>query len=103
MVTQMLDLLPCADVIEKLSARCQYCEADGRQRRAVFTLRKVADDRQEVVGGADMYAPVCRRCYLSLSQLAEFSGADSEGTSASGGGLVGHDEEASSAARENTA
>lgn len=79
--TQLLDLVPCADTIEKLTAQCQYCEASGRARPAVFTLRKVADDRQEVVGGADLYAPVCRRCYLSLSKLAEFSGADSETSS----------------------
>ena len=39
------------------------------QRPALFSLRIAADSRQEVVGGADKYAPVCRHHYVSLSKV----------------------------------
>lgn len=42
---------------------------EKRRVAAVFSLRITADSRQEVVGGADVYAPVCRRHYVQLSQL----------------------------------
>lgn len=70
---QVLDLVPHADDVVKLHARCAYCDCNAR-----FTLRIVADERQEVVGGADKYAPVCRQHYMSLSSLREFSGASSQ-------------------------
>ena len=41
---------------------------------AVFSLRISADTRQEVVGGADVYAPVCRRHYVQLSQVRQPEG-----------------------------
>ena len=53
-----------ADSIVKLSAQCAYCS-----RNAGFTLRIACDDRQEVIGGADKYAPVCRRHFRDLSQV----------------------------------
>lgn len=61
---QVLDLIPVSDSITKLSADCAYCG-----QPALFSLRIAADQRQEVVGGADKYAPVCRRHYVCLSQL----------------------------------
>ncbi|EFN54017.1 hypothetical protein CHLNCDRAFT_25389 [Chlorella variabilis] len=64
---QVLDLLPMADSVTKLTAHCKFC--DQRRVAAVFSLRITADSRQEVVGGADVYAPVCRRHYVQLSQL----------------------------------
>ncbi len=51
-----------ADSVTKLSARCQFCES-----RALFSLRISADKRVVVVGGADKYAPVCRRHYTELT------------------------------------
>lgn len=64
----MLDLVPHADKITKLQAHCQYCLQTGVKRAAPFTLRYTAgsDTRQEVVGGAEQYAPVCRHHYVSL-------------------------------------
>jgi thymidine kinase len=41
---------------------------------AVFSLRISADTRQEVVGGADVYAPVCRQHYVQLSQVRQPEG-----------------------------
>lgn len=43
--------------------------AQGVPRPALFSLRIAADSRQEVVGGADKYAPVCRHHYIRLSQV----------------------------------
>ena len=61
MAPQVLDVLPLADTVTKLAARCAYCGSP-----ALFSLRIAADARQEVVGGADKYAPVCRRHYAAL-------------------------------------
>ena len=61
---QVLDVLPLADTVTKLAARCQHCGAPAH-----FSLRVSADDRLEVVGGADTYLPVCRSHYASLSHV----------------------------------
>lgn len=48
----------------------QHEQHAGQQPRpALFSLRIAADSRQEVVGGADKYAPVCRHHYLRLTQV----------------------------------
>jgi thymidine kinase len=78
---QVLDLVPLADSITKLSAICTYCREDaaaaagggaaggGRAAPAVFSLRIAGDPAaQELVGGADKYAPVCRRHYVQMSR-----------------------------------
>lgn len=67
---QVLDLLPLADSVTKLAAHCKFCEQGGRRVPASFSLRISADRRQEVVGGADVYAPVCRRHYVELARPA---------------------------------
>lgn len=56
----VLDIIPIADTVTKLSARCEVC---GQQ--AVFTLRKTADTKTELIAGADVYMPVCRKHYMS--------------------------------------
>ena len=61
---QVLDLIPLSDSVTKLYADCSYCG-----QPALFSLRISADKRQEVVGGADKYAPVCRHHYVSLSHV----------------------------------
>ena len=61
---QVLDLVPVADKVMKLGGRCAYCSS-----RALFSLRIAADERQALVGGADKYAPVCRRHYTELNEL----------------------------------
>ena len=63
-IIQVLDLIPVSDSVTKLTAHCAYCGAP-----ALFSLRIAADQRQEVVGGADKYAPVCRHHYVALSEL----------------------------------
>jgi len=80
---QVLDLIPHADSVTKLKAACAFCKQELEQSggvdgagvavkpaAAVFSLRMAADSRQELVGGADTYAPVCRRHYVELTQTA---------------------------------
>ncbi|PSC71863.1 Thymidine kinase [Micractinium conductrix] len=76
---QVLDLLPLADSVTKLSARCKFCAQEQRRTAAVFSLRIAADSRQELVGGADVYAPVCRRHYVQLTSVRQHGGAESDG------------------------
>ena len=61
---QVLDLVPMSDSVTKLTACCAYCA-----NPALFSLRIAADQRQEVVGGADKYAPVCRHHFTHLEEL----------------------------------
>ena len=89
---QVLDLVPLADADTTLPARCMYCAAVGAAAAAaaaggsgsragagapaVFSLRiDTLDQRQEVVGGAEQYAPVCRRHYVSLTAAAAVAAA----------------------------
>ncbi|KAI6231384.1 Thymidine kinase, cytosolic [Aphelenchoides besseyi] len=51
-------LVPLAEKVEKITAVCQFCG-----HSASFTLRTIASDVREVIGGAEMYQAVCRRCY----------------------------------------
>lgn len=65
---QVLDLLPHCDSVTKLTGVCAACEG----RPALFSMRIAADDNaeQELVGGSDLYKPVCRLCYASRGAAA---------------------------------
>nr|ADK92870.1 thymidine kinase [Hypericum perforatum] len=56
----VLDVVPLADTVTKLTARCELCG-----KRAFFTFRKTSETRTELVAGADVYMPVCREHYIS--------------------------------------
>jgi len=64
---QILDLVPLADRITKLTAFCTMC-ADGTP--AIFTYAKRSDaiaaaaDGVPCVGGDDKYMPLCRKHFL---------------------------------------
>jgi thymidine kinase len=60
----LLQLIPLADRITKLTSLCKIC-ADGTP--ALFTFGRPATDATVCVGGADVYMPVCRAHYISLS------------------------------------
>eukprot|EP00242_Pyramimonas_sp_CCMP2087_P004288 CAMPEP_0198197428 /NCGR_PEP_ID=MMETSP1445-20131203/1056_1 /TAXON_ID=36898 /ORGANISM="Pyramimonas sp., Strain CCMP2087" /LENGTH=319 /DNA_ID=CAMNT_0043866719 /DNA_START=163 /DNA_END=1122 /DNA_ORIENTATION=- len=62
---EIMDLLPLADTVTKLRARCEGCGG-----AALFSLRTIASTSQTLVGGADMYMPACRRCYHSMQPAA---------------------------------
>eukprot|EP00891_Asterochloris_glomerata_P005064 jgi/Astpho2/5064/fgenesh1_pm.00071_%23_11_t len=56
---QVLHMVPMAESVQKLTAKCVFCG-----KAAPFTLRTVDDRQQEVVGGADKYQPVCRQHFI---------------------------------------
>ncbi|KAK7359880.1 hypothetical protein VNO77_01847 [Canavalia gladiata] len=56
----VLDIIPLADSVTKLTARCEICG-----KRAFFTLRKTQETQIELIGGVDVYMPVCRQHYVS--------------------------------------
>lgn len=64
---QILECMPLADEITKLKAFCQIC-LDGTE--ALFTYCKQQKAEQVCVGGAEMYMPLCRKCYNKHSSIA---------------------------------
>ena len=66
MFGDLVNLIPMADTVTKLGAKCR---ADDCGRRALYSLRKTASTMKELVGGADVYMPVCRHHYLQLEHL----------------------------------
>ncbi|XP_004295318.1 PREDICTED: pentatricopeptide repeat-containing protein At4g16470-like [Fragaria vesca subsp. vesca] len=56
----VLDIIPLADSVTKLTSRCELCG-----KPAFFTLRKTEEIQTEVIGGADVYMPVCRKHYVN--------------------------------------
>ena len=50
----------------KLHARCELCN-----QPAPFTFRKTVDTETEVIGGADVYMPVCRHHFVSGQSAVE--------------------------------
>ncbi|XP_043688782.1 thymidine kinase a-like [Telopea speciosissima] len=62
----VLDIIPIADSVTKLTARCELCG-----KRAFFTLRKTKDTQTELIGGADVYMPVCRQHYVNGQAVIE--------------------------------
>ncbi|MBA0778835.1 hypothetical protein Gotri_006650 [Gossypium trilobum] len=55
----VLNIIPLANSVTKLTARCELC---GKQ--AFFTLRKTNETETELIGGAEVYMPVCRQHYV---------------------------------------
>ncbi|KAJ8490824.1 hypothetical protein OPV22_012545 [Ensete ventricosum] len=62
----VLDIIPLANSVTKLSARCELCGG-----RAFFTLRKTKEKQTELIGGADVYMPVCRQHYIDGQIVVE--------------------------------
>ena len=52
------ELMSRCEKVKKLSAICEYCHGD-----AAFTLRVTNEEAIEVIGGADKYRAVCRKCH----------------------------------------
>ncbi|KAH7533457.1 thymidine kinase a [Ziziphus jujuba] len=62
----VLDVVPLADTVTKLTARCELCG-----KRAFFTLRKTEDKQTELIAGSDVYMPVCRPHYVNGQVVIE--------------------------------
>lgn len=58
---QVLDCIPLADKVIKLSALCARCH-DGTP--GIFSHRRVYEGGQVLIGGSELYEPLCRNCYL---------------------------------------
>lgn len=54
-----VDLVRVADTVVKLASRCEICG-----KPALFTFRKTLDIQTTIIGGADVYMPVCRQHYV---------------------------------------
>ena len=64
-IGRLIDLIPHADTVEYKTALCTLC-GDGTV--APFTFKKIKDTNQILVGGTDIYMPLCRRHYNIKSQ-----------------------------------
>uniref|UniRef100_A0AAQ5XQR3 Thymidine kinase n=1 Tax=Amphiprion ocellaris TaxID=80972 RepID=A0AAQ5XQR3_AMPOC len=58
----ILNLVPLAESVVKLHAVCMQC-----YKEAAYTKRIGAEKEVEVIGGADKYQAVCRKCYGGLT------------------------------------
>ncbi len=58
---QILECIPLADNVTKLKAFCKEC-GDGTE--AIFSFCKKVKQEQILVGGADIYVPLCRKHYI---------------------------------------
>lgn len=59
---ELLQCIPLADRVERLTAFCHRC-ADGTP--GLFTSRiRGPQDQQVIVGGRGMYEALCRTCYM---------------------------------------
>jgi thymidine kinase len=54
----ILNLVPLAEVVTKLSAVCMVCQGE-----AAFSKRIGNEKKVEVIGGAEKYLAACRQCY----------------------------------------
>jgi thymidine kinase len=62
---RLLELVPIADRITKLKSFCSVC-LDGTE--ALFTFCKSQKNEQILVGGSELYMPLCRKHYIELSK-----------------------------------
>ena len=61
---RVLDLIPHADEINKLTAYCDICRDNyGIMKKAPFTARMTSDTTAELVGGTNIYKAMCRSCH----------------------------------------
>jgi thymidine kinase len=67
----IVDLIPLAEHVIKLTAVCMSCFGE-----ASYTKRISQDKEVEVIGGADKYMAVCRRCYHSVPSVIPSSPRD---------------------------
>lgn len=56
----IMQLIPRAEKVDKLSAICVKCFGE-----ACYSHRSVKSDARELIGGSDIYMPLCRKCFQS--------------------------------------
>jgi len=60
----IVNLIPRCEKIKKLSAICKLCK-----QNASFTFRTATKEVTSMIGGADMYMPLCRACHGRETQF----------------------------------
>ena len=60
----ILALIPKCEKIKKLTAICKLCK-----QNASFTFRTASKDCHAMIGGENMYMPLCRECHARESKL----------------------------------
>jgi len=60
------ELIPLCESVKKLSAICKLCKSN-----ASFTFRTADRNCHNLIGGAEMYMPLCRDCHSRESRLHE--------------------------------
>lgn len=64
-----LELIPYADSVVKLTAFCKQCLTQRpRLVDAPFTARLSSSKEQVMVGGSELYLPLCRKCHIRHNQ-----------------------------------
>ena len=66
---QLLQLIPLADRITKLTSLCKMCGTSGLAVPALFSYGTTTKTDTIHVGGPECYIPVCRKHYLELSSI----------------------------------
>ncbi|PHT45974.1 Thymidine kinase [Capsicum baccatum] len=64
--SSVLDIIPIADSVTKLTAPCEFCG-----ERASFTLRKTEETRMELIARVEVYMPVYHKHYVSGQVVKE--------------------------------
>jgi len=61
---QINSLIPYSDNIIKLTPFCMSCKREKNTiKQAIFTKRTVNNSETVLIGGKDLYIPVCRECF----------------------------------------
>lgn len=64
----ILDLIPFANSVTKMTAACKRCfKKDGKFVDAIFTHRISESKETVLIGASGMYDSTCRSCYLELN------------------------------------
>ena len=64
---QLLQLIPIADRITKLTSLCKLCATSGQAVPALFSYGATQTTETVHVGGEECYMPLCRKHYLELT------------------------------------
>ena len=78
----ILNLIPLCERVKQLSAICKICSGNAN-----YTFRhsgdKDEDPSQAIVGGSEMYMPLCRECYNEKTNQAKCKSASTNSGSQS--------------------
>lgn len=61
---KILELIPIAEQIQKLSAVCFSCGKDASYTKRMSDCKEI-----ELIGGEDIYKPVCRNCFFKEENI----------------------------------